>query len=115
MQPPVTRWKTPVRTTALSLLAVVAAVGVGAGPALAADGNVAWTVRTASNDYGEARSSYSYNVNPGGAVEDAMVVANRGPAPLTLSVYAGRRLHHRRRPARPAHQGQEVRSRSAPG
>ncbi|GAA2183177.1 WxL protein peptidoglycan domain-containing protein [Micromonospora lupini] len=88
MQPSVRRWKTLVRTTALSLLAVVAAAGVGAGPARAADGNVAWTVRTASNSYGEARSSYSYNVNPGGAVEDAMVVANRGPAPLTLAVYA---------------------------
>ncbi|CCH18143.1 WxL protein peptidoglycan domain-containing protein [Micromonospora lupini] len=88
MQPSVTRWKTLVRATALSLLAVVAAAGVGTGPARAADGNVAWTVRTASNGYGEARSSYSYNVNPGGAVEDAMVVANRGPAPLTLAVYA---------------------------
>ncbi|MBM0233555.1 DUF916 domain-containing protein [Micromonospora sp. STR1_7] len=92
MRPSVTRWKTTtavlLRTAALSLLAAVAAAGVGAGPALAADGNVAWTVRTASNGYGEARSSYSYNVNPGGVVEDAMVVANRGPAPLNLAVYA---------------------------
>ncbi|MET8530213.1 DUF916 domain-containing protein [Micromonospora sp. NPDC005172] len=88
MRPSVTRWKTLLRTTVLSLLAVVAAAGVGGGPALAADGSVAWTVRTASNSYGEARSSYSYNVNPGGTVEDAMVVANRGPAPLTLAVYA---------------------------
>ncbi|MEV4764669.1 DUF916 domain-containing protein [Micromonospora chokoriensis] len=88
MYPSVTRWKTLLRTTALSVLAAVAAVGVGAVPASAAEGNVAWTVRTASNSYGEARSSYSYNVNPGGAVDDAMVVANRGPAPLTLSVYA---------------------------
>ncbi|MEU7926200.1 DUF916 domain-containing protein [Micromonospora sp. NPDC049107] len=88
MRPSVTRWKTLLRTTVLSLLAAVAAAGVGGGPALAADGNVAWTVRTASNSYGEARSSYSYNVNPGGNVEDAMVVANRGPAPLTLAVYA---------------------------
>ncbi|MFD6567137.1 WxL protein peptidoglycan domain-containing protein [Micromonospora profundi] len=76
------------RTTALSLLAAVAAAGVGAGPAAAADGDVAWTVRTASNSYGAARSSYSYNVNPGGTVEDAMVVANRGTAALKLSVYA---------------------------
>ncbi|MBM0277106.1 WxL protein peptidoglycan domain-containing protein [Micromonospora tarensis] len=88
MQPSVARWKTLLRTTALSVLVAIAAVGVGTGPAVAAEGNVAWTVRTASNGYGEARSSYSYNVNPGGAVEDAMVVANRGPAPLTLSVYA---------------------------
>ncbi|MGW5582098.1 WxL protein peptidoglycan domain-containing protein, partial [Micromonospora chokoriensis] len=86
--PSVTHWKTLLRTTALSLLAAAAAVGVGAVPASAAEGNVAWTVRTASNSYGEARSSYSYNVNPGGAAEDAMVVANRGPAPLTLAVYA---------------------------
>ncbi|MET8234891.1 DUF916 domain-containing protein [Micromonospora sp. NPDC005298] len=88
MYPSVTRWKTLLRTTALSVLTAVAVVGVGAGPASAADGNVAWTVRTASNGYGEARSSYSYTVNPGGAVEDAMVVANRGPVPLTLAVYA---------------------------
>ncbi|MDG4806761.1 DUF916 domain-containing protein [Micromonospora sp. WMMD1120] len=88
MQSSVARWKTLVRTTALSVLAAVVAAGVGVAPATAAEGNVAWTVRTASNGYGEARSSYSYNVNPGGAVEDAMVVANRGPAPLTLAVYA---------------------------
>lgn len=88
MRPSVPRWKTLLRTTVLSLLAAAAAAGVGGGPARAADGNVAWTVRTASNSYGEARSSYSYTVNPGGAVEDAMVVANRGPAPLTLAVYA---------------------------
>ncbi|WP_435210164.1 WxL protein peptidoglycan domain-containing protein [Micromonospora sp. bgisy143] len=87
MRPSVTRWKTLLRTSVLTLLAVVAAAGIG-GTALAADGNVAWTVRTASNSYGEARSSYSYNVNPGGSVEDAMVVANRGSAPLTLAVYA---------------------------
>ncbi|MET0418436.1 MAG: DUF916 domain-containing protein [Actinoplanes sp.] len=92
MQPSVTRWKTKtavlLRTTVLSLLAAVAAAGVGVGPARAADGDVAWTVRTASNSYGAARSSYSYTVNPGGVVEDAMVVANRGPAPLNLAVYA---------------------------
>lgn len=91
MHAPATRWKTTtttfLRTTAL-LLAAVAAVGVGAGPASAADGDVAWTVRTASNSYGATRSSFSYTVNPGGHLEDAMVVANRGPAPLNLTVYA---------------------------
>ncbi|MET8311239.1 DUF916 domain-containing protein [Micromonospora sp. NPDC005173] len=92
MHASVTRWKTRtatlLRTTALALLATSAVAGLAAGPALAAEGDVAWTVRTASNSYGAARSSYSYNVNPGGVVEDAMVVANRGPVPLNLSVYA---------------------------
>ncbi|RKN24151.1 DUF916 domain-containing protein [Micromonospora musae] len=92
MHAPATRWKTRtaklLRTTALSLLAAAAVAGVGAGPALAADGDVTWTVRTASNSYGATRSSYSYNVNPGGTIEDGMVVANRGTAPLNLTVYA---------------------------
>ncbi|WP_410810779.1 WxL protein peptidoglycan domain-containing protein [Micromonospora sp. 067-2] len=88
----VTRWKTTtttsLRTIALALLATSAVVGLATGPALAADGDVAWTVRTASNSYGAARSSFSYTVNPGGVVEDQMVVANRGPVPLNLAVYA---------------------------
>ncbi|TDC31112.1 DUF916 domain-containing protein [Micromonospora sp. 15K316] len=92
MHAPATRWKTRtatlLRTTALSLLAAAAVAGVGAGPALAAEGDVTWTVRTASNSYGATRSSYSYNVNPGGTIEDGMVVANRGKAPLNLTVYA---------------------------
>ncbi|GAA2382243.1 hypothetical protein Cme02nite_53370 [Catellatospora methionotrophica] len=75
-------------TAALTLLAALAMVGLGSDPALAADGDVAWTVRTASNAYGADRSSYSYSVNPGGTVTDALVVANRGPAPLDLAVYA---------------------------
>ena len=92
MHAPATRRKTTVaaliRTAALALLAAFAVVGLGAGPALAADGDVAWTVRTASNSYGADRSSFSYAVNPGGRVEDALVVANRGTAPLDLAVYA---------------------------
>ncbi|WP_433209342.1 WxL protein peptidoglycan domain-containing protein [Dactylosporangium sp. CS-047395] len=75
------------RTTAV-VLGLLAAIGL-ATPAHAEDGNVAWTVRTASNTYGADRSSYSYAVNPGGQVKDAMVVANRGKDPLTLAVYAG--------------------------
>ncbi|MER7440007.1 WxL protein peptidoglycan domain-containing protein [Micromonospora avicenniae] len=92
MHAPATRWTTRtaklLRTTVLSLLAAVAAAGMTAGPALAADGDVTWTVRTASNSYGATRSSYSYNVNPGGTIEDGMVVANRGKTPLNLTVYA---------------------------
>lgn len=91
MHASVTRRKTIaalLRTAALALLAVFAVAGLTGGPARAADGDVAWTVRTASNSFGADRSSYSYAVNPGGVVEDAMVVANRGPVPLDLAVYA---------------------------
>ncbi|GAA1313914.1 hypothetical protein Psi02_64590 [Planotetraspora silvatica] len=89
---PITRRKTPVaafvRTAVLAMLTALAVAGLGAGPALADDGNVTWTVRTVSNHYGDDRSSYSYDVNPGGRVEDAMVVANKGKSPLKLGVYA---------------------------
>ncbi|MFU8870359.1 WxL protein peptidoglycan domain-containing protein [Micromonospora sp. SL4-19] len=92
MPEPATRRKTAaaalVRTAAVALLAAFAAAGLGAAPALASDGDVTWTVRTASNSYGADRSSFSYAVNPGGQVKDAMIVANRGKAPLSLTVYA---------------------------
>ncbi|GII33803.1 WxL protein peptidoglycan domain-containing protein [Planotetraspora mira] len=89
---PVTRRKTTiaalVRTAVLAMLTALAVAGLGAGPALADDGNVTWTVRTVSNNYGADRSSYSYAVNPGGQVKDAMVVANKSKSPLKLGVYA---------------------------
>ncbi|WP_233518125.1 WxL protein peptidoglycan domain-containing protein [Streptomyces corynorhini] len=70
------------------LVAALAAAGVSAGPAATRDDDVTWTVRTAPNSYGADRSSFSHAVNPGGEVEDAMVVANRGKVPLRLAVYA---------------------------
>ncbi|MFJ8395150.1 WxL protein peptidoglycan domain-containing protein [Streptomyces sp. NPDC094144] len=76
-----------VRTVLLFLLAALA-FGTSTGPARAAGGDVTWTVRTAVNDYGEDRSSFGYTVNPGGAAEDALVVANHGTDPLDLAVYA---------------------------
>ncbi|MFJ2648552.1 WxL protein peptidoglycan domain-containing protein [Streptomyces sp. NPDC087420] len=77
-----------IRTTAATLLtALVIAVGLSTGPASAADGDVTWTVRTAANSYGDDRSSFSYAVNPGGQLKDAMVVANHGKTPLDLAVY----------------------------
>lgn len=92
MHAPTTRRKTIIaailRTAAVATFAALAVVGVSAGPALADDGDAAWTVRTASNSFGADRSSFSYAVNPGGVVQDTMVVANRGTAPLTLAVYA---------------------------
>ncbi|MEV5786765.1 DUF916 domain-containing protein [Streptomyces sp. NPDC052287] len=92
MHPPVSRRTTTVtalvRVVTLTLLTACALVGLRAVPAAAADGDVTWTVRTAANGYGDDRSSFSYGVNPGGRIKDAMVVANHGKAPLTLAVYA---------------------------
>ncbi|WP_055587819.1 WxL protein peptidoglycan domain-containing protein [Streptacidiphilus griseoplanus] len=93
MQAPATRRKTTtaaalVRTLALALLAALAVTGLAAAPAHAADGDVTWSVRTAPNGFGDDRSSYSYNTNPGGQIKDAMVVANRGKTPLDLQIHA---------------------------
>ncbi|WP_045743527.1 WxL protein peptidoglycan domain-containing protein [Actinoplanes rectilineatus] len=73
--------------TAAALLAALVIISVPV-PAQAAEGDVTWTVRTASNDFGATRSSYSYDVSPGTTTTDAMVVANKGREAVRLSVYA---------------------------
>ena len=75
-------------TIAVVLLAALGLLGVGAGPATAADGDVSWEVATASNDFGSGRQNYSYTLEPGGRLEDGLVVANHGTTPLHLAVYA---------------------------
>ncbi|MGN8247317.1 WxL protein peptidoglycan domain-containing protein [Cellulomonas soli] len=69
----------------LTVLAGVAAVATG--PAASAE-DVTWTVRTASNAFGSDRTGYSYGIDPGTTVEDALVVANHGDQALELAVYA---------------------------
>jgi len=76
------------RRTAAATLVVLGLSAVGAGPSAAADTDVTWTVRTASNDLGDDRTGFEYTVDPGARVDDAMVVANHGTAPLDLAVYA---------------------------
>ncbi|GIF24751.1 hypothetical protein BJ973_008230 [Actinoplanes tereljensis] len=74
------------RKIVAALLATLVAA-LFAAPAHAEEGDVTWTVRTAANSYGDDRTSYSYAINPGGTIQDAMVVANRGKTPLNLAVY----------------------------
>ncbi|NAS23847.1 DUF916 domain-containing protein [Herbidospora sp. NEAU-GS84] len=74
--------------TALALFSACAIIVLPAAPVLAADGDVAWTVRTDANGFGADRSSYTYSINPGARLDDGLLVANRGKTPLTLSVYA---------------------------
>ncbi len=71
------------RTTVVSVL--LAAAGLGgllAGPAAAED----WSVIAADNQFGAGRRSYAYTVNPGGRVEDGVVVVNHGGTPLHLAL-----------------------------
>ncbi len=79
----------PLRAVLTALLVVLAAggwvVATGAG-ALAED--VTWTVRTASNDFGSDRTGFTYSIDPGASVDDALVVANHGDEPLQFAVYA---------------------------
>ncbi|MEW9527459.1 DUF916 domain-containing protein [Microbispora sp. NPDC049125] len=82
----------PRTTTAAGAFATVVTLlgflGLGAGPAAAADGDVSWAVTTASNDFGSGRQNYSYTLDPGGQLKDGLVVANHGTTPLRLAVYA---------------------------
>ena len=75
----------PVRTTLALLLAALGLTFLGAGSAVAAaDGDVAWSVRTASNHYGSDRQNYSYTLDPGGSLHDGLVVSNHGKEPIDL-------------------------------
>jgi hypothetical protein len=59
---------------------MVAALGLGgllARPARAAD----LTVQPAANQFGAGRPGFTYTVNPGGEVQDGLVVVNSGSSP----------------------------------
>jgi hypothetical protein len=71
----------------LATLLVALGVAASGGTARAAD-DVPWSVSTAANSFGADRPNYSYTVNPGGQIEDGLVVANSGKTPLSLAVYA---------------------------
>ncbi|GAB3877763.1 hypothetical protein GCM10027612_01070 [Microbispora bryophytorum subsp. camponoti] len=76
------------RAVVVALLAAFGLCGAATSPAAAADGEVSWTVATAPGDFGSDRPNYSYTLDPGGRIEDGLVVANHGTTPLHLSVYA---------------------------
>ncbi|MFE9653197.1 WxL protein peptidoglycan domain-containing protein [Micromonospora sp. NPDC006431] len=76
------------QATVVVLLAAFGFLAVEAGPAAAADGDVSWAVRTASNNFGSGRQNYTYTLNPGGQLKDGLVVVNHGATPLNLAVYA---------------------------
>ncbi|SFR70529.1 protein of unknown function [Agromyces sp. CF514] len=75
--------------TALAVMAALAALaGVAAAPAAAADDPVGWGVRTASNALGAERANYAYVLDPGTALEDAIVVTNNDDVAVDLDLSA---------------------------
>lgn len=75
------------QATLVVLLAAFGLIGPGAGAA-AADGGVSWVLKTDSNSFGADRPNYGYTLNPGGRLEDGLVIVNNGTTPLHLAVYA---------------------------
>jgi hypothetical protein len=71
----------------MMLLATIGLLVVRAGPAAAQD-DAGWAVMTAANNFGSGRQNYTYALNPGGQLNDALVVVNHATTPLDLAVYA---------------------------
>lgn len=67
-----------------------AAADPAADPAAdaAASTQVTWGVRPADTVHGTERPNFAYTLPPGGTLSDALVVTNKGDAPLALDVYA---------------------------
>jgi hypothetical protein len=59
-------------------------VGLLAQPAIAAD----WTAAPAANQFGSGRQEYGYTLNPGGRLQDGIVVANAGTGRLEVTLRA---------------------------
>lgn len=75
-------------STPLAVIAsLLAAPCVAAAPA-ASSGDVAWTVQTGAGEQGSGRGSFSYELEPGAAIADALVVTNTSTTALPLAVYA---------------------------
>ncbi|GAA3887423.1 DUF916 domain-containing protein [Leifsonia kafniensis] len=88
---PAHRMRAAVALLHAGLLALVVAGGLASvSPALAAEGagDVTWGVRTASNENGADRQNFSYTIDPGAQLSDALVISNHDTEPLELDVYA---------------------------
>lgn len=84
---------TALTAVVLAAVALLSSVALPAASAHAADDaagadDVTWSVRTDSNGFGKERTSYTYAVDPGQSVSDALVITNHGSAALQLAVYA---------------------------
>jgi hypothetical protein len=74
------------RTTAATVILLLAAVGLGGLLARPAAADDTGTVQPAANHFGAGRHDYGYTLNPGGTLEDGIVVVNHGGTPLDLDL-----------------------------
>jgi hypothetical protein len=72
------------RIAVILLLATVGLGGLLARPVAAA--NAPSTAKPAANKFGADRQDFAYTINPGGQVEDGIVVVNHGAKPLQLDL-----------------------------
>ena len=73
----------------LAVILLLATVGLGGLLAQsAAAANAQSTVTPAANQFGAGRQNFGYTINPGGQVEDGVVVVNDGTTPLQLDLVA---------------------------
>lgn len=73
---------------AIPRLALIVALLAVAGAGTAAADDAPWTVHAADGEFGADRDNYSYALDPGGRLDDGLVVVNNGATPLDLAVYA---------------------------
>lgn len=78
---------TRVGTTVVLAASLLAGAFVAA-PAVAAEDGTPWEVDTVDGSFGSGRQNYSYAVEPGDRLEDALVVVNNGSTPIDLVLYA---------------------------
>ncbi|MBZ4486293.1 DUF916 domain-containing protein [Microbacterium sp. cx-55] len=78
------------RAILIGAATIAAAASLLTVPAAFADtaDEVTWTVRTASNERGDSRTSFGYTVEPGSSVSDGIVITNRGAQAVELDLYA---------------------------
>lgn len=57
-------------------------------PPAYADGDLSWSLAPVDNDHGTGRPNFSYVLEPGTEITDAVLVRNRSATELTLQVYA---------------------------
>lgn len=77
-----------VRALTITFVCLLFGSFAASAPAAAADGESTWGVHTADTSAGTGRQNYVYTAAPGTRIEDALVVTNYGPTPLTLQLSA---------------------------
>ncbi|MGO1543087.1 MAG: WxL protein peptidoglycan domain-containing protein [Gulosibacter sp.] len=93
MPPTARRYRTAVGPKTIALFGAIASLALLVGglvaPAFATQSEgESWSVSTVDGEQGENRSSFSYELEPGATVEDAIQVRNTGTEQLSLNIYA---------------------------